>query len=56
MIKYIFSVLNLFFAVRTICYAIYTFKNRNIIGGISVLALALGLAVMFGFSIMYILK
>ena len=56
MIKYIFGALNLFFAIRTVCYAVYTFKNRNITGGISVLALASGLAVMFVLSVIYILK
>lgn len=56
MIKYLSSIFDLFFTIRTFCYAVYTFKNKNIAGGISVLALAFSLTAIFISSIVYILK
>ena len=53
---YISSALILFFLIRSAGYAVYTFKDKNIIGGISVLFLSMGILVLFIASILNILK
>lgn len=56
MIQCVNSALILFYIVRTIYYSVYVFKNKNIVGGISVIALTAGEIAMFIVSLVYILK
>ena len=56
MIQYVNSALILFYIIRSICYSIYSFKNKNIAGGISIIALTAGVIAMFVVSVIYIIK
>ncbi len=46
----------LFYIFKIAGYAVYVFRDKNIIGGVSVLALTAGVLVMFVASVMYIFK
>lgn len=56
MLQYIICLVILFYICKTIGYAVYVFRDKNIIGGISVLTLAGGITVIFVASVMYIFK
>ena len=42
LIRFLLSFLILFYVIRLISYGIYTFKKKNINGGISIIVLSLG--------------
>ena len=52
----IISILILFYTIRVVSYGIYTFKSRNITGGISLIFLAAGTFSVFLMSLSYIFK
>lgn len=54
--KIIISILILFYTIRVVSYGIYTFKSRNITGGISLIFLATGTFSVFLMSLSYIFK
>lgn len=56
MLQYIICIVVLFYIFKTTSYAVYVFKEKNIAGGISVLLLNLGLAIIFIGTVIYIFK
>jgi hypothetical protein len=56
MIRILIGIIVLFYTIRVVSYGIYTFKDKNIAGGISVMVLSLMTFSVFIATIIDILK
>lgn len=52
MVNFLLSVVVWYYTARAVSYSVYTFKERNIIGGVSVIFLAL---LIFASSILFLI-
>lgn len=56
MIRALISIVILFYTIRVVSYGIYTFKDRNISGGISLMVLGAAVFSVFALSLIDIFK